>query len=264
MSEKEQRQIFQKNLLSLLNKNIYSQNEVAEYIGVSPQTFNTWCRGIAIPRMSKMQKLADFFGVKKSSLFDEQANDKSTNFAERFKALRIENNLTQKDISDDLGISKSAIGMYENGNREPNFDLLCKISDYFNVDIDYLLGKSNKVDIRTERLRNLVYNSGMSQTEICQKTGINKGALSSYISGRYFPKPKALEKLANLFNVNIDYLMGLNNENQESVFVELADMNKELAEIHKLLFAKTKNATLNDMKKIIIIVDTLLGENNGD
>ncbi|MDO5015259.1 MAG: XRE family transcriptional regulator [Clostridia bacterium] len=68
------------------------------------------------------------------------------------------------------------------------------------------------MDLRTQRLKTLVENSGMTQSEICEKTGINKGALSSYLSGRYFPKQKTLEKLSNLFNVSINYLMGLTVE----------------------------------------------------
>lgn len=40
-----------------------------------------------------------------------------------------------------LGISKSTISMYENGNREPNFETLECIADYFNVDMNFLLGR---------------------------------------------------------------------------------------------------------------------------
>ena len=67
------------------------------------------------------------------------------------------------------------------------------------------------MDLRTKRLRLLVEKSGMTQSEICDKTGINKGALSSYLSGRYFPKQKTLEKLSELFSVSINYLMGLDS-----------------------------------------------------
>ena len=41
---------------------------------MSPQTFNTWTQGIAIPRMKKIQLLADFFNVEKSDLIDEKTN----------------------------------------------------------------------------------------------------------------------------------------------------------------------------------------------
>ena len=49
-----------------------TQKEVAKDINVSPQTFNTWCQGIALPRMGKVQKLADYFGVNKSDLIEEK------------------------------------------------------------------------------------------------------------------------------------------------------------------------------------------------
>lgn len=66
-----QKQIFMNNLIRLLNEHNLSQAEVAQAIGVSPQTFNTWCRGVALPRMGKIQMLADYFHVDKSSLIDE-------------------------------------------------------------------------------------------------------------------------------------------------------------------------------------------------
>ena len=50
--------------------------------------------------------------------------------------------LTQKQLGDSLGISESAVGMYERGKREPDFETLEVIADYFNVDMDYLTGRS--------------------------------------------------------------------------------------------------------------------------
>lgn len=70
MSEDMQRFIFKNNLNNILAEKRKTQKEVAEAIGVSPQTFNTWCQGIAIPRMGKIQLLADYFGINKSDLID--------------------------------------------------------------------------------------------------------------------------------------------------------------------------------------------------
>ena len=70
----EQKKIFSNNLNNLLEQNQLTQREVANSIGVSPQTFNTWCKGIAIPRMDKIQKLADYFNVGKSALIDVHTN----------------------------------------------------------------------------------------------------------------------------------------------------------------------------------------------
>lgn len=70
MSDEEQKQIFAINLNHYLELNGKTQKEVANAIGVSPQTFNTWIQGIALPRMGKVQKLADYFGIGKSDLID--------------------------------------------------------------------------------------------------------------------------------------------------------------------------------------------------
>lgn len=71
MTELDQKRIFSKNLNQLLDKTDKKQIDIAAAIGVSPQTFNTWVKGVAIPRMGKIQALADYFGVPKSDLVDE-------------------------------------------------------------------------------------------------------------------------------------------------------------------------------------------------
>lgn len=68
------------------------------------------------------------------------------------------------------------------------------------------------MDIRTKRLNKAFKASGLSQSELCDKADINKGALSSYLSGRYFPKQIALEKLSSALNVSISYLMGFDTD----------------------------------------------------
>ena len=73
MPDDIQKKIFSKNLLDLLESREKSQKEVANAIGVSPQTFNTWCQGVAIPRMGKVQLLADYFHIKKSDLIESKA-----------------------------------------------------------------------------------------------------------------------------------------------------------------------------------------------
>jgi hypothetical protein len=74
MSDELQKKIFSENLNRLLHDRDKTQSEVAKEIDVSPQTFNTWTQGIAIPRMGKIQRLADYFHVEKSALVDERRN----------------------------------------------------------------------------------------------------------------------------------------------------------------------------------------------
>lgn len=72
MTDDLQKKIFSRNLNRYLSKYEKTQKEVADSIEVSPQTFNTWCQGIALPRMGKIQKLADYFHIDKSDLIDDK------------------------------------------------------------------------------------------------------------------------------------------------------------------------------------------------
>lgn len=65
-------------------------------------------------------------------------------FANVLRLLRNEKNMSQQELADALGVSKSAVNMYERGERQPNFETLEVIADYFNVDTDYLLGRTTK------------------------------------------------------------------------------------------------------------------------
>lgn len=71
MSEEKQKRIFSRNLLRYIERTGKTQKEIADAIGVSPQTFNTWCQGIALPRMGKVQVLAEYFHINKSDLLEE-------------------------------------------------------------------------------------------------------------------------------------------------------------------------------------------------
>lgn len=74
-------------------------------------------------------------------------------FKSVLKVLRKSNNLTQDMLAKKLGLSRSAIGMYEKGSREPDYEILEKIADFFNVDIDYLLGRTLKTTLLPESIK---------------------------------------------------------------------------------------------------------------
>lgn len=73
MTEEEQRKIFSKNLNYYIASSGKQQKEVAKDLGISPTTFNTWCVGKIMPRMGKVQKIADYFKIGKSDLIEDRA-----------------------------------------------------------------------------------------------------------------------------------------------------------------------------------------------
>lgn len=61
----------------------------------------------------------------------------------RIKFLREELGLKQEELANKMSVSPSSIGMYETNKREPNNELILKLSNFFGVSTDYLLGKSD-------------------------------------------------------------------------------------------------------------------------
>ncbi len=55
------------------------------------------------------------------------------------KTIRKQKNLNQLKVAMDLNISREALSHYENGKREPSLAMLRKMSEYYNVSIDYLI-----------------------------------------------------------------------------------------------------------------------------
>lgn len=61
----------------------------------------------------------------------------------RIKQLRLEKNISQKDLAEHFNIARSTLSQYESNQRTPSDEMKLKISEYFNVSIDFLLGKTN-------------------------------------------------------------------------------------------------------------------------
>lgn len=65
-------------------------------------------------------------------------------FSERLRQLRKDNNITLKELAKEIEVTDATLSRYQNDVRKPNIDIIIKIANYFEVSIDYLLGKSNE------------------------------------------------------------------------------------------------------------------------
>ncbi|HFD2043956.1 TPA: helix-turn-helix domain-containing protein [Clostridium perfringens] len=129
------------------SKNLLSK-DLAKIMNVEPPTITNWEKGNRFPKEDILIKLADYFDVSLDYLFGRDfSNDiikiDSINivvFGERLKQLRKANGITLDQLKDELNTTKATISRYENGLREPKIDFLIKVSKYFQVSTDYLLG----------------------------------------------------------------------------------------------------------------------------
>ena len=79
---------------------------------------------------------------------------KNTTLGEQIKKLRTARNLTLNALAKRLDVTTSTVAAYENGTRNPSFDVLIKIASLFNVTVDNLLGYTNKDLIDVTELTN--------------------------------------------------------------------------------------------------------------
>ena len=69
-------------------------------------------------------------------------------FSEMLTYLRKREGYSQQELSEKLSVSRSAISMYESGKREPDYETLEELADFFNVNMSTLLGKSDAENIK--------------------------------------------------------------------------------------------------------------------
>jgi len=67
----------------------------------------------------------------------------NTSFGERLKILRNQKKITQEQLAEYLGVGRPTIAGYEAKGKQPSFDILKEIADFFNVSLDYLLGRTD-------------------------------------------------------------------------------------------------------------------------
>ena len=66
-----------------------------------------------------------------------------SSLGERIKQLRNDNGIMQKELSESIGVAPRTLRGYEGGTREPNIEKLIAIADYFDVSLDYLVGRTD-------------------------------------------------------------------------------------------------------------------------
>lgn len=88
------------------------------------------------------------------------------------KSLRLEKNLSQQTVANYLGITQQAYANYERGVREPDHETLTKLADFFEVSIDYLLGRTDdryqkpgEENIKFDEFTYAMYNESKELTE---------------------------------------------------------------------------------------------------
>ena len=129
------------NKISTLRiENHWTMKDLAGFLGTNTTAISNWENSYNAPTKENIEKMAILFRVSR----DELINAGKVNYLARLKELRENKGITQKQLSEETGMSFQSISFYEHGEREPGVKALISLADYFNVSIDYLVGRSDK------------------------------------------------------------------------------------------------------------------------
>ncbi|WP_309304462.1 helix-turn-helix domain-containing protein [Brevibacillus laterosporus] len=112
-------------------------------------------------------------------------------FGKRIAELRKKRGYSQVNFAAKINVSKSTVGMWETGDREPDSDTLGKLANFFNVSIDYLLGRTdNPNSTLTDNVRLFVDSLELTDEQILDKISLLN------VDGNPLTKEEALEFIA--------------------------------------------------------------------
>lgn len=147
----------------------------------------------------------------------------NNSFSLKLKTLRQKNNLTQEQLANELNTryhlneSKATISQFEHNKRIPGLDRLINIADYFQVSLDYLCCNKSNDNVRYTnpgtRIKRLIKKNGLSQKEFVDKFNEKYGysdseaTISQYVNNKRTPEIDKMVKIADFFNVTLDYIM---------------------------------------------------------
>lgn len=132
--------------------------------------------------------------------------------AVRVRELRRERGLTQRELAQAAGLSRSVVARIEQGNAKPHPDSLAAIAYTLGLSVSDLAGEETGLerDILAEfgcRLRNLREAEGLTRQELGQAVGVTAATIATYECGRVCPQKKFLAALAERFGVSVSELL---------------------------------------------------------
>ena len=104
---------------------------------------------------------------------------------------------------------------------------------------------------------------GMTQAELAQRLGVSKSSISMYERGNREPELDLLERMADLFGVSVNTMLGRSEPelvNSDPALTEYLEQLRDRPEL-RMLFSVTKNATKKDVEAAVKIIEALRGTN---
>ena len=129
---------------------------------------------------------------------------------QKIKYLIYRDSMSLNQLASAIGVSSGVTSQWMNGRSKPSIENLYLIADFFDVTIDYLVGRTETYDNSQflESLKRLVSKGSIIASDILKSAEVPLKTFNAWKSGISTPSSTELSKLADYFNVSIDYLIG--------------------------------------------------------
>lgn len=156
------------------------------------------------------------------------------------------NSLVQK-----IGVVPSAINHWINGERMPNSENIAKILKEFNLELEDIGAKCREVE-RTPfdyTIDKLLKENGLKQKDLADAIDVTDSSISKYCSGERIPKVDVIKKIADYFDVSIDYLLtGVSAETD--IAINIGFNNDEYKKLEELKVLSDKQKYIGSLFKV--------------
>ena len=150
------KKIFSANLDFYMKKFGKTRSEICDALGFNYATFSDWANGRNYPRIDKIEKLANYFGILKSDLIEERIEKNHDNMysydeiGNIIRQRRTELNMTQAELGEKLGVGKTAVAKWEAGKvKNLKRDALQQLADVLQISPLVLIGINTTNDAKT-------------------------------------------------------------------------------------------------------------------
>lgn len=137
----------------------------------------------------------------------------------RLKDIREDNDMSQKELAEALGVKRQAYSLWELGINIIPLQSLCNFADYFNISLDYILGLSNNKDSKNfvkgfdlkllgNNMKKIRIQNSLSQEDIASILGVTQACIVRYEKGLVCISISNLYKFSKKFKISINELCG--------------------------------------------------------
>jgi len=220
---------FAQNLKSLRKQHNLSQQQLADHLNVHIGSITKWEKDYVKPRTQKIEEIAEFFNISPDELKGAKlASDgtrkrisrtelkKHKTIGQKLKALREHHDLNYTQLGKEIGSTSYTISKWEKEISKPYDDGIQRLADFFGVDYEELAGEPRKDSPIGDRIKALRTDLGIGREELSEKIGMSAQSIHSWEQGKSIPRNKALEKLAEVFNVTPEHILGEDQVEEET------------------------------------------------